>query len=96
MEEKRLTIDDERNALLKEQVNAVKKQTAAVQSICHAEKLHKLTQDQSILRQQQHAYRETLLNPEKKSKSEIKSTRDGNQQDQWTIVMICPSKAMHQ
>jgi hypothetical protein len=61
MEEKRLTIDNERNALLKEQVAAVKKQAAAVQQVCDAEKLHKLTQDQSLLRQQQHEYRATLV-----------------------------------
>jgi hypothetical protein len=61
MEEKRLTIDDERNALLKEQVSAVKQQAAAVQQVCSAEKLHKLTQDQSLLRQQQQEYRATLV-----------------------------------
>ena len=61
MEEKRLSIDDERNALLKEQIATAKKQVAAVQQVCSAEKLHKLTQDQSILRQQQQEYRTTLV-----------------------------------
>jgi hypothetical protein len=61
MEEKRLAIDDERNALLKMQVATAKKHAAAVQKVCDAEKLHKLTQDQYILRQQQQTYRSTLV-----------------------------------
>ena len=61
LEEKRLAIDDARNELLKQQVAAAQQHAAAVQGVCNAEKLHKLTQDQSILRQQQHTYRATLI-----------------------------------
>ena len=61
MEEKRLAIDDARNELLKKQVAAAEKYAAAVKEVCDAEKLHKLTQDQSILCQQQHTYRATLV-----------------------------------
>jgi hypothetical protein len=61
MEEKRLTIDEERNAFLKEQAAVAQKQAAVLQQVCNAEKLHKLTQDQSILRQQLHTNRTTLV-----------------------------------
>jgi hypothetical protein len=56
MEEKRLEIDGERIKLLVEQVAAAKEHAEAVRQVCNAEKLHKLTADQSILRQQQQEY----------------------------------------
>jgi hypothetical protein len=79
MDEKRLNIDDERNVLLKEQVAAAKQQAAAVQRVCNAETLHKLTQDQSLLRQQHHEYRTMLVN-RFGSRQELKRRMKAHQQ----------------
>jgi hypothetical protein len=83
LEEKRLAIDDERNELLKVQVAAAKKHAAAVQDVCDAEKLHKLTQDQSILRQQQQSYRTALINRYGKF-SEVKKRMKAHQRRKAT------------
>jgi cytochrome c553 len=79
MEEKRLEIDGERNKLLEKQVAAVKAQADAVCQACHAEKLHKLTADQSILRTQQQEYRSMLVKRYGNSK-EVKARMKAHQQ----------------
>jgi hypothetical protein len=77
-DKKRILMEEERNALLKEQVAVAQKQAAIVQKVWNAEKLHKLTQDQSILRQQLHSNL-TLLDVRCGSSREVKRRMKAHQ-----------------